>query len=85
MIKFEQEESILTKNEVELLQENVNFVSHGRSITLKLPDGSFLKSEHSIAVNVPDGMDKEKADHFVRIDIKRKIQKDHYKMSQGKI
>ena len=84
-IEFGQEESTLTNEEVSLLEENVNFVQHARSITLKLNDGSFMKAEHSIAVSVPDGMDKAKADHFCHIDIKRKIKKDYDKMSQGKI
>ena len=85
MIEFVEEKPNLSQEERELMESNIHYVEHTGSISVKAPDGTLMSSKWGVSCDVPDGMDRDKVEHFCRIQVKRRLQYDYANMLKGKI
>lgn len=72
MIEFSQEE-------ITQLEEKVNYISHGASMSIKLPNGTLINSKWEMSIE-NDGMTThEKLVSFLRLQIYNRINYDMQK------
>jgi len=65
--------------EIKTLEDKVQYISHGASMSVKTPDGSLINFKWELAIENDGTMEHEKLVNFLRLQVYNRLNYDYQK------